>query len=114
EGAQVEGHVERLLQRGLPGEVAPPEQPRDQHEVTRRRDGKVLGQALRAPEDDGVEERHWSRLRSKRGRPPPDEGKSRCSPNGGRQCNLIGLHVRWGFRAARPAGKERESPPRRR
>ncbi len=58
QGPQVEGDVERLLQRLVAREVVPPEQPRHQDEVARRRDREVLGEPLGDAQDDGVDDRH--------------------------------------------------------
>ena len=60
ERPDVQRHVEGLLDAlaAAAGEVVPVEQPGDQQEVARGRDGQELGQALHDPEDDGVEDGH--------------------------------------------------------
>ena len=60
ERPDVQRHVEGLLDAlaAAAGEVVPVEQPGDQQQVARRRDGQELRQALHDPEDDGVEDGH--------------------------------------------------------
>ena len=57
ERAEVQGDVERLLDRRVV-EVVPVEQPRHEQEMTARRDRQELGEPLHEAEDDGMEDGH--------------------------------------------------------
>src|SRR3546814_13439042 len=50
QGAEVQRHVEGLLERLLAGEVVPAEQPGNDAQVAARRDGQELREALGGPE----------------------------------------------------------------
>ena len=80
--AEVQRHVEGLLQRLVAGEVVPAEQPRHHDEVARRGDREVLGESLGDAQDDGVEDRHVYRWSGPAPRLARIFGSARCSPTG--------------------------------
>ena len=62
--AEVQRHVERLLDRRVTGEVVPAEQPRHQQQVPAGGDGQELGEPLHEAEHDGVEDGHGGQFYS--------------------------------------------------
>ena len=54
ERADVERHIERLVEVGMRLEIGPVEQPGDQDQVAGGRDRKQLGEALDGAEDEGL------------------------------------------------------------